>query len=164
VAGPGDVDAHLTADTSYGHLIADNLYGHLTMVCYAGNGEPGCAFGGTRTPEGRWAVYSGNVGYPPASVDLTTGLALGIATGEWRVTGRTRLAGQRLIALTRTRAGSYQPVPAMLWVNADTHLPYRMINGAGASVVSQSWHYLEPTPANLALLRVPVPRSYPRVR
>jgi hypothetical protein len=163
-AGTGSLYGHLTADTVAGHLTAYNVYGHLTMVCYAGNARPGCRYGGTQTPEGRWAVYPGSFDYPGVGVNLTAGLAQGIAEGQWRVTGRTYLAGQRVIALTKARAGSYRPAPATLWVNANTYLPLRMINGAGTSVVSQSWQYLEPTAENLAMLTVPVPGSYRRFR
>ena len=54
-------------------------------------------------------------------------------------------------------------MPGLLWVNARTHLPIRWITGAGtASVTQQDYAYLPPTPANLALLRVPIPRDYPR--
>jgi hypothetical protein len=158
------VAGHLTADTVAGHLQAYSVYGHLTMVCYAGNAQPSCGYGGTRTPEGRWAVYPGAFAYSSVGVYLTAGLAQGIAEGEWRVTGRTYLAGQRAIALTKARAGSYRPAPATLWLNANTYLPLRMINGAGTSVVSQSWQYLEPTAANLAMLKVPVPNDYRRFR
>jgi hypothetical protein len=160
----GNLYGHLTADTVAGHLTAYNAYGHLTMVCYAGNAQRSCRYSGTRTPAGRWAVYPGNFAYSSVGVYLTAGLAQGIATGQWRVTGRTFMAGQRAIALTKARGGSYRPAPATLWVNAATYLPLRMINAAGTSVVSQSWQYLEPTAANLALLRVPVPSGYRRFR
>jgi len=75
------------------------------------------------------------------------------------------VAGQRAIRLTESRNGPFQPPPATLWVSARTHLPLRMIDNAGAGAIEQTnWRYLAPTAANMALLRVPVPRGYPRVR
>jgi hypothetical protein len=71
--------------------------------------------------------------------------------------------GQQAIELTETPAGHYQPLPTLLWVNAHTYLPLRMLNGAGTRDWAQmDWYYLRPTPAHLALLRVPIPPGYPR--
>jgi hypothetical protein len=78
------------------------------------------------------------------------------------VTGRTKIGGQPAIELAETRSGSLQPLPTTLWVSARTHLPIRMINGAGAMVTQNDWYYLKPTAANMALLRVPVPPGYHR--
>jgi hypothetical protein len=82
--------------------------------------------------------------------------------------GRTRLDGQPAIELRETHTSALlprnpQPVPGLLWVNERTHLPIRWITGAGtSSVTQQDYAYLPPTPANLALLRVPIPRDYSR--
>jgi hypothetical protein len=90
-------------------------------------------------------------------------LAREIAKGHWRVTGRTHLNGQQAIQLTETPAGIYQPLPTLLWVNARTYLPLRMIQGVNRPVWGQiDWYFLKPTAANLALLRVPIPAGYRR--
>ena len=112
---------------------ANYAFGRLTVVCYAGTGD-----------------------LSPA------GLAKGIANGQWRVTGRTTIGGQPAIKLTETKTGTYQPLPTVLWVNARTHLPIRMNNGAGATWAQFDWYYLKPTAANMAVFRVPVPPGYPR--
>jgi hypothetical protein len=46
-------------------------------------------------------------------------------------------------------------------VNA--HTTCSVLNGAGLRNWAQmDWYYLRPTPAHLALLRVPIPPGYPR--
>jgi hypothetical protein len=99
----------------------------------------------------------------------STTLVHGIATGAWRVTGRTQLDGQQAIVLSETDRGQdkniLEPLPVRLWVNAQTYLPIRLVAGAdpgGQPVAVQEFRYLPPTPANLALLRVPIPAGYPR--
>jgi hypothetical protein len=92
-------------------------------------------------------------------------LARGIAKGYWQVVGRTRLEGQPAIELSETGRGPvvYAPLPTLLWVNARTHLPIRMVNGVGhAQWGVNEWAFLPPTTANLARLRVPIPPGYPR--
>jgi hypothetical protein len=143
-----------------------NVHGRLTVVCYAaGAFKGGCGYGAIVTPPGTWSLHHGRFGNPnPGLEDLRpAALAREIVNGLWRVTGRTWVDGQRAIELTETPAGHYRPLPTLLWVNARTYLPLRMIVGArspGASV--DNWSYLKPTKANMALLRVPIPPSYPR--
>ena len=139
-------------------------FGHLTVVCYAGTGQTGCGFGNTETPAGTWSEHTRKFVNPGAGTgDLSpAGLARGIAKGQWRVTGRTTIGGQPAIKLTETKTGTYQPLPTVLWVNARTHLPIRMNNGAGATWAQFDWYYLKPTAANMAVFRVPVPPGYPR--
>lgn len=143
---------------------ASNAYGQLTVVCYAGTGQSGCGYDNTDVPPGTWFLQRGwSVNPNPGLDDLSpAALAQEIAKGQWRVTRRTRLDGQSAIELTETPAGFYQPLPTLLWVNARTYLPLRMINGAGGDVAQNDWYYLKPTAANLALLRVPIPAGYPR--
>ena len=146
------------------------LRGQVTMVCYAGTGQTGCGFGPTQTRPGTWSRVSQKVW--ASTGDITAGgglsaadLARGIAKGYWRVVRRTRLEGQAAIELSETGRGPvvYDPLPTLLWVNARTYLPIRMVNGAGHTTVSTNeWAFLRPTPANLKLLRVPIPPGYPR--
>lgn len=159
----------LTEDDSFVYTTprggANTAYGQLTVVCYAGTGQTGCGYGNTDTPAGTWSLHRGRFINPnPGLDDLSpAALARGIINGQWRVTGRTRLHGRQAIKLTETRAGSYQPLPTVLWVDARTHLPLRMINGAGKSWSQSDWSYLKPTAASRALLQVPIPAGYPRV-
>ena len=143
---------------------ANYAFGRLTVVCYAGTGQTGCGFGNTETPAGTWSEHTRKFVNPGAGTgDLSpAGLAKGIANGQWRVTGRTTIGGQPAIKLTETKTGTYQPLPTVLWVNARTHLPIRMNNGAGATWAQFDWYYLKPTAANMAVFRVPVPPGYPR--
>jgi hypothetical protein len=144
--------------------------GQVTMVCYAGTGQTGCGFGSVQTRPGTWSRVSQTV--PAAMSDVGAGgglspaeLARGIANGYWRVLQRTRLEGQPGLELSETGRGPdiYEPLPTLLWVNARTYLPIRMVNGVGhSSVTTFEWSFLRPTPANLALLRVPIPPGYPR--
>ena len=146
------------------------LRGRVTMVCYAGTGQTGCGFGQTQTSPGTWSQDTQKVWV--STGDITGGgglsaadLARGIARGYWRVVRRTRLEGQPAIELSETGRGPdvYGPLPTLLWVNARTYLPIRMVNGVGHAVVSTNdWAFLRPTPANLALLRVHIPPGYPR--
>ena len=128
---------------------------------------PSCGYGNTETPSGTWSLHHGRFMNPnPGLNDLRpAALAQEIAKGQWRVTGRTHLNGQQAIQLTETPAGIYQPLPTLLWVNARTYLPLRMIQGVNRPVWGQiDWYFLKPTAANLALLRVPIPRRLPALR
>jgi hypothetical protein len=143
--------------------------GQSTMVCYTGPGQTGCGDGQTNTPAGTWSRVSGKV---LVSTDIGAGgmlspasLARGIAAGQWRIVRRTRLEGQPAIELSETSHGRdvIEPLPTLLWVNARTHLPIRMVNGVGStSVTRDEWAYLPPTAANLKLLDVHIPPGYPR--
>jgi hypothetical protein len=135
----------------------------LTMVCYPPGG--GCGWGPTQTPGRSWSQVK-FLGQPEMT-DISAGgdfnpavLAQAIAHGQWRVVRRTRLDGQPVIELTETTAGPISPLPVELWVNAQTYLPLRC-DGGGSS---ELFGYLPPTAANLALLQVPIPRGFPRVR
>ena len=108
------------------------------MVCYAGTGQTGCAWGSRQTPPGTWSQVTQKVW--ASTSDITAGgglspadLARGIAKGYWQVVGRTRLEGQPAIELSETGRGPdlWAPLPTLLWVNARTHLPIRMVNGVG---------------------------------
>jgi hypothetical protein len=146
---------------------ANSVYGQLTVVCYPGAGQGGCGYASTVTPPGTWSRYTRRFGNPNLGLDDLSPRALAreIVEGQWRIIRRTHLAGQRVIELAETRRGHYRPLPALLWVNARTFLPLRMTDGAGTGQADQtSWYYLKPTAANLALLRVPIPHGYPRVR
>lgn len=142
---------------------ANNVYGQLTVVCYAGTGS--CGYGNTDTPAGTWSLHHGQFINPNTGLDdlSPTTLAQDIAKGLWRVTRRTHVDGQQAIELTETPASyAYRPLPTLLWVNAHTYLPLRMINGAGSTVTQSDWHYLKATTANLALLQMPIPAGYSR--
>ena len=159
----------LTEDEGFAYLVprdsANNAHGKLTVVCYAGTGQTGCGYDGTTTPAGTWSLRYGRFGNPNPGLDdlRPAALAQEITNGLWRVTRRGRVHGQLAIELTETPAGHYQPLPTLLWVNAHTYLPLRMLNGAGTRDWAQmDWYYLRPTPAHLALLRVPIPPGYPR--
>jgi hypothetical protein len=144
---------------------ASEAYGHLTDVCYPI--MRGCAWGSKgETPAGAWSQHTGKFINPGAgNGDLSpAGIAKAVAKGQWRVTGRTRVAGQPAIELSETRTGVYRPLPTTLWVSARTHLPIRMNIGAGRMWAQNNWRYLRPTAGNMALLQVPVPRGYRRVR
>ena len=149
---------------------ASHVQAQLTMVCFGGTGQTGCGFDWDNTPAGAWSRISGR--FAGFSSDIGAGgflspasLARGIAEGEWRVVHRTRIEGQPAIELSETNRGPdhIEPLPTLLWVNAQTHLPIRMVNGVGHSTVTTNeWTYLRPTPANLKLLQVPIPPGYPR--
>jgi hypothetical protein len=144
--------------------------GQVTMVCYAGTGQTGCAWDSRQTPPGTWSQVSQRVWASTSDISAAGGLspadlARGVAKGYWQVVGRTRLEGQPAIELSETGRGPvvYAPLPTLLWVNARTHLPIRMVNGVGhAQWGVNEWAFLPPTAANLARLRVRIPPGYPR--
>jgi hypothetical protein len=144
---------------------ANFAYGELTVVCYAGTGQTSCGYGNTDTPVGAWSLHRGRFVDPNTGLDdlSPAALARDIIKGLWVVTGRTRLNGRPAIELTETPAGVYLPRPTVLWVDAHTHLPLRMINGKGRFTAQVDWSYLKPTAANMTRLQVPVPAGYPRV-
>ena len=149
---------------------ASHVRAQLTMVCFGGTGQTACGFGPTNTPAGTWSRITGR--FDAMSTDIGAGgflspasLARGIAEGEWRVVHRTRIEGQPAIELSETNRGPdhIDPMPTLLWVNARTHLPIRMVNGVGhTTVTTNEWTYLPPTAANLKQLRVRIPPGYPR--
>jgi hypothetical protein len=143
---------------------ASMAHGRLTVVCYAGTALAGCGLRNAGTPAGTWSEHTGEFLNPDGGSGYLSpaGIAGGIAKGQWRVTGRTTIGGQPAIKLTETRTGGYQPLPTVLWVNARTHLPIQMNNGAAPIWTQFEWHYLKPTAANMALLRVPASPGYPR--
>jgi hypothetical protein len=78
---------------------------------------------------------------------------------------RTRLDGQQAIELSETGHGTdlIEPRPALLWVNAQTYLPMRLISGTASTEMAVfTFSYLPATRANLALPRTPIPAGYPR--
>jgi len=147
---------------------ADTAYGRLTVVCYAAM-PGGCGYDNTVTPPGAWSLQYGRFINPnPGLQDLSpAALAHQVTHGLWRVTGRTQVNGQPVIELAETRSVHYPhylPFPVLLWVNARTYLPVRMITGASTPQMSQSdWYYLRPSAANMALLRVPIPAGYRQI-
>jgi len=147
--------------------------GQVTMVCFAGTGQTGCGYGNRDTLPGTWSRFSATVAVGsdigPGAIFGPSNLARDIASGAWRVVGRARVDGQPTIELTETDRGdndtALEPLPVRLWVNAQTYLPVRLVTGPPDSIEGmgvQDFHYLPPTPANLALLQVPIPPGYPR--
>jgi hypothetical protein len=140
----------------------------LTMVCYPG-GSRFCGYAGKTTPAGTWT----RVSFRSAPIDSAVGpgstfnpaVIVGQMTiGQWRVVGLARLDGQPAIEVSETSKGTDRllPRPVLLWVNARTYLPIRVIWGPSTAFQQWDFAYLPPTSANLALLRVPIPRGYPR--
>jgi hypothetical protein len=146
---------------------ANYTNGRLTMVCYPG--FDGCGYGNTETPAGTWASYHGRFMNPnPGLDDLSPrSMARSIAQGDWRIVGHTRLDGQTALELSETAKArdQYDPKPALLWINARSYLPLKMITGAGTSQPSVvTWSFLKPTPAHLTLLRPHIPPGFPHSR
>lgn len=144
---------------------ATYVNGWLTMVCFPS--FRGCAYGNTQTPAGTWASHYGRFFNPnPGLDDLSPrSVARSIARGDWRIVGHTRLDGQAALELSETAKAQaqYDPKPAMLWINAHSYLPLKMITGGGTSQPSvATWSFLTPTPAHLAQLRPHIPPGLPR--
>jgi hypothetical protein len=139
---------------------ATGAAGTLTVVCYPGTGRSRCGTGATAAPGGpSWSMWQGrfvNPGPGPGGLSLAL-LGHDLVAGLWQVTGRTQANGEQVIVLSEAKAGSYQPMPAQLWVDAQTYLPQRILWGTGRDVTQVAWHYLAPTMAMRALLQVRVP-------
>jgi hypothetical protein len=145
--------------------------GQVTVVCFLGSGQTGCGYQQHDTRPGTWSTFTAQVG---SSTDVGAGglfnpatLVRGLAGGAWRVVSRTQLDGQQAIELSETGHGTdiIEPLPVLLWVNAQTYLPIRMVVGtasASTGLTIEEFRYLPSTAANLALLRVPIPPGYPR--
>jgi hypothetical protein len=166
---PASAPLRLTETDGLSYIVPpgdpDYVKAHLTVVCYPTLGsKEGCGYGTTNTPAGTYSTWDRQFMNPnPGLNDLLPGaLAKEISHGLWRVTGRGQYEGQPAIELTQTPKGMYRPLPVVLWVNARTHLPLRMLWGPGtppATVVS--WSFLRPTKASLALLNARIPAGYP---
>jgi hypothetical protein len=140
--------------------------GQVTMVCYVG--ASGCGFNSVDVPAGTWTEFP----LPPTSSfvssDVSAGslfspaaIAQGITQGQWRVEERTQLGGRQALVLRETD-GQIQPGPFVLWVDAQTYLPLKWTDGTGKLFSSGTYAYLPPTPANMALFKVPIPKGYPK--
>ena len=171
---PHSAAVKLTEDRSIEYVarsgVLRNVPGQVTMVCFLGSGQTGCGFGHRNVLPGTWSrftapILSGSHVGPGELFDPSS-LVHGIAVGAWRVVGRTQLDGQRAIELAETGRGqdSLKPLPVTLWVSARTYLPIRLAIGAGKSTgrTVDTFRFLPPTPASLALLQVPIPAGYPR--
>ena len=161
--------AGLTEDIGYTTVVpppsryGQNAYARLIVVCYAGSGQTACGYGRHNVAPGTWWTRTGMLGYVDFTPDPSgAALVQQIAHGDWRILGHTRLHGQKVIKLAETPAGHFMPLPVVLWVSTATYLPLRMAWLSGGSGEFDTWHYLPPTKANLALLRVPIPPGYPR--
>jgi hypothetical protein len=142
--------------------------GQVTIVCFLGSGQTGCGWDERDTRAGTWSRFTAPV---PGWSDVSAGgfydpslLARGLAAGAWRVVGRAQLDGQPAIELKDNgyRKGIPEILGGRLWVNARTYLPIRLVMGSGGSMTVRDFRYLPPTPANRALLQVPIPAGYPR--
>jgi hypothetical protein len=143
--------------------------GQVTVVCFLNSGQTGCGYGRKNTLPGTWSRFTAQVG---ASTDVGAGglfnpsaLIRGVAGGAWRVVGRTKLEGQQAIELSETGRGPdiIEPLPVLLWVNAQTYLPIRLVTGAvNTNMTVEEFRFVPPTADNLALLRVPIPVGYPQ--
>jgi hypothetical protein len=143
--------------------------GQVTTVCFSGSGQTGCGYGHANTPAGTWsrftALVSSTSDVGADGIFNPAALVRGIANGAWWVVARTRLDGQQAIELSETGRGTalIEPLPTLLWINAQTYLPMRLISGTASTEMGLfSFSYLPATPANLALLRTPIPAGYPR--
>lgn len=137
--------------------------GHLTVVCYVTSfSKQGCGYGNTNTPAGTYSTWYGRFVNPnPGLEDLRPGaLAKEITGGLWRVTRRAWYEGQPAVELAETPKGHYRPLPVVLWVNAHTYLPLRMLWGPGTPPSTVNWSFLKPTPGNMALLNARIPVGY----
>jgi|HubBroStandDraft_6_1064221.scaffolds.fasta_scaffold110129_3 hypothetical protein len=148
---------------------AGPVLGQVTIVCFRGSGQTGCGDGDVNTPAGTWsrftALVSSTSDVGARGIFNPAALVRGIASGAWRVVARTRLDGQQAIELSETGRGTdlIEPLPTLLWVNAQTYLPMRLVGGTASTEMGVSnFSYLPATPANLALLQPPVPAGYPR--
>jgi hypothetical protein len=140
----------------------------VTMVCFADTGQTGCGFDHHNTPSGTWSRFTSQNLYgtdvSPRGMFYPPTLAKQIASGVWQVAGRTVLNGEPAIELKET-GDILEPLPVTLWVDAQTNLPIRLVSGtagSGTGLGVMDFSFLPPTPANLALLQVPIPPGYPR--
>jgi hypothetical protein len=166
---PASAPLQLTETDEFSYIVppGDPNYvkGKLTVVCYPTLGsKEGCGYGGTNTPAGTYSTWDRQFMNPNPGLNdlLPSALAREISHGLWRVTRQARYEGQPAIELTQTPKGMYRPLPVVLWVNAHTYLPLRMLWGPGtppSAVVS--WSFLRPTKASLALLNARIPAGYP---
>jgi hypothetical protein len=156
-------DDGYTTITPHPSVYGQNEEARLIVVCYAGTGQTGCGWGRFNTPAGTWSQHTGAMPYSDYTPDPRgADLAQQIARGEWRVLGHTQLRGQQAIKLAETPAGQFEPRPVFLWVSTATYLPLQMVVGPAGSEGVINWHYLQPSKANLAHLRVPIPPGYSR--
>jgi len=166
---PTSAPLRLTETDEFNYIVPPGnpnyVKGQLTVVCYPTLGsKEGCGYGNTNTPAGTYSTWDRQFMNPNPGLNdlLPSALAQEITHGLWRVTRQARYEGQPAIELTQTPKGMYRPLPVVLWVNAHTYLPLRMLWGPGtppSAVVS--WSFLRPTKASLALLNARIPARYP---
>ena len=81
-----------------------------------------------------------------------------LRTGEFRITGHPVVHGRPTIELTATYpgfSGTYT-----LLVDTASYLPLQSVNSVNTSPFTTTYTYLPDTPANVALLQVPIPPGF----
>jgi len=132
--------------------------------------SPGCRFIGLGPllfgfglPAVGMVVYSLFASSPPAPVGKD--LRAAVSYGNLVMAGRQHIDGVDAIKLT-SRPGS--PTAETIWVSPGTYLPLRVVfrSGPGQPVLQQTAivTWLRPTAQNLAMLTVPIPAGFRRVR
>ncbi|HET7018740.1 MAG TPA: hypothetical protein VFI65_32775 [Streptosporangiaceae bacterium] len=87
-----------------------------------------------------------------------------IKCGDLKVSGTAEIDGVETIKLTTTSSLEAGPgSKGAIWVKRADFVPVRMIVGKGANSWRADLHWLRPTKANQALLRVPIPHGFRRV-
>jgi hypothetical protein len=117
-------------------------------------------------------------GHVMSIVDYAAVLRAEFAKGQWRIGRHAIVDGQRAVELIWRTQQQLMRVAVDLWVSARTHLPVRLVSvvtftgkrsrteaTSHATIrVNASYEFLAPTAANLAKLRVPVPKGFRCIR
>lgn len=91
-----------------------------------------------------------------------------IASGRFTVLGRVSLDGRQSIELTWSSSFGPMTVRTTLWVDAQTYLPLRSVqtqtaqHGMLLETDTTAYQILPATPANLGLLKPPIPAGFTR--
>jgi hypothetical protein len=85
--------------------------------------------------------------------------------GIYRLAGRQHVAGVNAIKIVSPGSGLQQ----VIWVNPTTYLPvqsltYFLTSGGAQEFLLADFQWLPATPRNLALLNVPIPARFRRVK
>jgi len=89
-----------------------------------------------------------------------------LACGQLVEAGRQIVDGQHVIRLDQTASSELGGWRSVYWVSSSTYLPVRILTEATSSPRwwdQEDFRWVQPTKANLALLRVPIPAGFRRV-
>ncbi len=108
-----------------------------------------------------WPDTTSNWGFPPEMGSLQS-LRESIEKGKFPGARKTELNGRTVLELTSPANRNGTEPTTTWWVDPATYLPVRMLIEGQGMTYQVDYGFLQPTPANIAHLRVTIPAGFTR--